>query len=1705
MGFEQWQKKNSGFDAWQRENVAVAEPPAFDPEGSGYDDVSATQYGLTADETGHFPSRVPQTGLLLKGRSHKTWPLTVKGEEEAGYEISKGPDGRYYSQQKQRKWWEGGSASDPAVLRTSEFIPGAAKQLLAADVNKWTGPDWKSSIPDEKDWYYTKKEHAANVARFEQGQFRRKKLTGGVGRPFTAGHGDIHGVEGYIRSGAKPIGAKENLMRGDLLAKLPFSTVKAAEMLNVWGSIKRLESEDFSRYTEAGIDAEKGKLRDQRVVDEYFKALQEQSVRGKTFMADVGSGVSDLPAWMIEFWVTGGMAKLASKGVATAGLKFMGKYVKTQAGRHALANVLRVGAATVITPTIRTLQQPHRVVEGAVGNMIQGDQPITAWLKAGVSQNIENWSEAMGGYITKGMRTSFATKDVMRVFDDFAKARYIARGGTAEAFGKAIKAGGYDGLIGELGEEWLGGMSQALLGTETFGAEQTGDFLKDTQARLDAAAIALLKQTPSMAATLAVPGAIKGGLDIVGGQRRGPPAEPEPTKPPTPAPTQAPAAEPPTAPVVAPPKVTKAQEGVQEAEITTVFHGSDKIIKGKIKPSKSGVLFVSEDEAKAKDYGKNITEFQIPTSKILKIEPNEKGQFRDDKFKSLEDAEKQGFLAIERAGEILTRPEVLQPPTEAKAAEFEDPTSEVALMKTIDVMKELGQQFTPQQIDAGLQEWIKTPEGSAEASLGVKGIAQDATRAEVFARLLLSKTPKAVAAMEKSLIQPPTEAKPEAVIGKLKDQGKLGFLEEDLFVETTKKELTGIVSEVKKNEGEQAANLTKALLNKGIQTESSHVTKEDEIVIRVSNLSDENKVILQETENIEVKQFPRIQGDYIFFKQPAQPPTEAELKEAVSEKPAAKVGKAKAIALAAETGKKTLYEKETPPEVQEFLRRKHNLAPLTVTKDTKDAANVMDGYFAEGDDQIAQAKVEGIRLQKRVKEATKSRKFGPKQIQADMAMQVYIDLKNNPEQVKKYYSKLTDKQKALVDLAQNLPAELKAIADDIVKLNKEIGLNALDRGVIGNVIENYSMRLWEGKTQKDRPLFRKFGTKTARAKHRTLEGILHGWSLGKKLKIKGATNAHAVMRTQVATTLVDRQLLKTAKQWGLISNQQHEDWVKIEHPNFTDWRWAGKADDAKTYGRNFFVTDDGNLMERVPMYAEPVLGKHLNNALGTSKLYSIPGVKTVTEWNAILKRWILFTSFFHHQAYIRSYMLGGKTGLRNLSAAQAYKAGKGAIENYTPDFQRGVRNGLTVGLMQDFDEVSRSKISVFGRMLNHVPVAGHLAKGINWLRMKNEDWLFGKLGPYLKVQAYLLEYAAGVKKNKKALEAGVITLDDIAATAAKLANDDFGGLHLRRMGRNPTLQHIFRLLALAPDWTESNVRSAVKAFKLNGEGRVYRAFWARIAAKGLLAIIFFNFLMSLFDDEKDFLERYREAWKNGKMRWMDIDITPLYRAMGGKADKRKYFSLFGHFKDPVKFIARDKFKEPALKDVPDPVRSLLKSAKYKGSVITRIFADGITGKDWKGSEFTTILELLGTDDKGVYVTSRKGKYEKGDPKGGKLKGKLTKWSMGGVRPLGLEQVPSFLVYELRQTSPIQVQNGISYLLGQMDGFDAILKGAGAYISSTYDPAEKYQGKSVSELKAIRKDYVYARTSRKLGHVKGKPHAGKEQMVESLDRMIKDER
>ncbi len=116
--------------------------------------------------------------------------------------------------------------------------------------------------------------------------------------------------------------------------------------------------------------------------------------------------------------------------------------------------------------------------------------------------------------------------------------------------------------------------------------------------------------------------------------------------------------------------------------------------------------------------------------------------------------------------------------------------------------------------------------------------------------------------------------------------------------------------------------------------------------------------------------------------------------------------------------------------------------------------------------------------------------------------------------------------------------------------------------------------------------------------------------------------------------------------------------------------------------------------------------------------------------------------------------------------------------------------------------------------------------------------------------------------------------------------------------------------------------------------------------------------------------------------------------------------------------------------------------------MSRIGLEAITGTDWAGRKFTTWRELFGVDDKGVYSTTRAGHHTKGQPKGGKLKGRVVKWQFGGGGPVSYETTPSFLIHTSRSVMPIPMQSAVSYLAGEMDGWDALTKGVGIH-GSTY--------------------------------------------------------
>lgn len=700
-----------------------------------------------------------------------------------------------------------------------------------------------------------------------------------------------------------------------------------------------------------------------------------------------------------------------------------------------------------------------------------------------------------------------------------------------------------------------------------------------------------------------------------------------------------------------------------------------------------------------------------------------------------------------------------------------------------------------------------------------------------------------------------------------------------------------------------------------------------------------------------------------------------------------------------------------------------------------------DVWFGRKDTRIVQIENEKRRIQSEIKKATGAKKYTAEEKDLDRAIQIYIDTKRNPDHIRKYWRKLSDEQKKIIKLSQNLPSKIKKIANEISKSYHQIGKEARMFDVIKNVLDNYVARVWDlGKKGSEKS--RKFGIKTGHSKRRKFATIIEGWANGFNLKVEGASSNLAILKEEVVKTIEDKKFiksmmkLKTVDGKRLLTTKNLEGYKEVIHPNFNVWKWTGKVEAGKTYGKNYFVDKNGDVFEKQRLYAPNNIADNMNNILGISKLSEIEWIRVATKYNAILKSWILQSSLFHHLAFTRSYWFGTrKKTWKEWNIRQAYREGVKAIEQENDVVMHGVKNGLTLRLKQDWNEDLLHEKTAIGAMIDKM--GGEKVKQkILDLRQKHADFLFGELGAGLKAKAFTIEYRNHTKKHPD------MNPDEAAKHVANLINDDFGGLHLGRLGRNPTIQHIYRLFALASDWTESNVRTMVKAFKKGNEGQLYRNFWASVLTKGVGLTVLANLTTAGFDEDDEearghwerFVRNYKRAWKEGKLRYLDVDITPLYKALGGKTVRRKYFPILGHFKDPIKFILH-------------PFRS----AHHKGSVIYKMFYEALSGTDWAHRRFTTISEILGIDKgKGYYKTTRKGYYKKGDPKWGKLKGQTVTWRTGKKGPLSYERIPSYLISQFKGIQPVQIQNLIAWIMGEMEAFDAIGKSAGLRIATTYE-------------------------------------------------------
>ncbi len=356
------------------------------------------------------------------------------------------------------------------------------------------------------------------------------------------------------------IGLREQIARmdgADILKRIPFSPYAMQEAAQIALAAERLrtgryddavarQSKELARMT-AGMDryempltgpdpeAVKAMLiqQDTRKIEQYILDRIERAERGQTFAAKVFDGLSYLPAWMIEFALTGGLAKIGSQAAQTAVLKTLQGYAKTLAGRAVLKTAGWAGGAITRTTLGLPLRVGEEILERRIDQIQVGPNgeysiatPAESWatsiakgwgaaaIEAGSETSGEALLRPLGRLTIQGLRKMpFGS----RLYDGLRQA-YLSihpRTGAAATFAqKFFTRAGYDGILEELGEERVATVLSALAETEDFGLGPTASRLERLKAGLTQDL--QLGNLAVEATILAAPGAAKWAVGTVG-------------------------------------------------------------------------------------------------------------------------------------------------------------------------------------------------------------------------------------------------------------------------------------------------------------------------------------------------------------------------------------------------------------------------------------------------------------------------------------------------------------------------------------------------------------------------------------------------------------------------------------------------------------------------------------------------------------------------------------------------------------------------------------------------------------------------------------------------------------------------------------------------------------------------------------------------------------------------------------------------------------------------------------------------------------------------------------------------------------------------------------------------------------------------------------------------------------------------------------
>lgn len=302
----------------------------------------------------------------------------------------------------------------------------------------------------------------------------------------------------------EPAGFFEAAVR-DPLEKIPFSPMGLAETGAIATASMRLKENQYeaaakrvmgtAQATSGGFFPGYGKVKkitpeslkaaDTKLLTDHFNKLAKRGKQGYTLMGRVGQITSNMPAYMIEFLATGGIKTLGTRGAQWVGTKILRESAKKGLGKVAVSvSKFSAGAGTrafigmphraADTILKRTLPKGITIDDLGDPKLIEsGESTWTSIWKGSLDHYIEIASEQAGEFMGPAIHGAIGKMPMLGKAVGAMQRAWLKKFPTKSATDFLKKIGtkaGFNGVLGEIGEEDLGWIARALFDIEDFGA-----------------------------------------------------------------------------------------------------------------------------------------------------------------------------------------------------------------------------------------------------------------------------------------------------------------------------------------------------------------------------------------------------------------------------------------------------------------------------------------------------------------------------------------------------------------------------------------------------------------------------------------------------------------------------------------------------------------------------------------------------------------------------------------------------------------------------------------------------------------------------------------------------------------------------------------------------------------------------------------------------------------------------------------------------------------------------------------------------------------------------------------------------------------------------------------------------------------------------------------------------------------------------------